>query len=644
MRRTLEAALTRMASRLALFAIPLLGFALLFPGPTFAYDEAFDAAYRAIAIAEDQRNLEGLSGYLNHEDAAVRRRAVLAVGRLQDSTSVTALIGKLKDKSLGVRREAIFALGQVGHKSGRKALEGLLRDPDEGVLMLAVEALGKIGDKASTRKVAGFLGYPSPTLRAAAGVALWRLADSTAIDALLAHHEDPDPEVRWRVLYALERTVAPERIELIAALHLDDDDALVRAYAARTLGRQQARRGAAYLTQKFDDPDVGVMINAMRAVQRIADSTCTTCSRLLLDKFDEGHPYLRMTAATVLGEPFVLKPVTAKERQAVIDTLTLHLADSDAATRGICAASLLSILGAKGLAKVQPLLSDSSVYVRAAVLTALEKLPVERATPLLVERLASRYSLNERMSAALALGNLKSQPALERLRSGLNDDALLYVAAVATALGSYEDKASVPALVEAYANRAGDADADARIAIRDALVTLQSRAFADSIEAAHPSANAQPQEYAPDFHKPPTVKGAVIRTTAGDLEWAFYTEEAPQTVRNFVQLARTGYFNGKAVHRVVPNFVVQDGDPTGTGWGGPGYTIRCEYNQLRYGAGMVGMALSGKDTGGSQWFITHSPQPHLNGRYTIFAHVTKGMEFLNGIVQGTRILEVKILD
>jgi len=96
------------------------------------------------------------------------------------------------------------------------------------------------------------------------------------------------------------------------------------------------------------------------------------------------------------------------------------------------------------------------------------------------------------------------------------------------------------------------------------------------------------------------------------------------------------------VHRVVPDFVIQDGDPTGTGSGGPGYTIRCEYNQLRYEAGMVGMALSGKDTGGSQWFVTLSPQPHLNGRYTIFAEVTRGLDVAKKVTQGAVVNRVEV--
>jgi len=187
-----------------------------------------------------------------------------------------------------------------------------------------------------------------------------------------------------------------------------------------------------------------------------------------------------------------------------------------------------------------------------------------------------------------------------------------------------------------------DADADARIAIRDALRQLAGRPFADSLEHAHPAPEA-PAEYPKDFSDPSPVRGAVLHTSKGEIEWAFYRTEATQTVKNFVRLASRGYFDGLVLHRVVPNFVIQDGDPTGTGSGGPGYTIRCEYNRLHYEPGRVGMALSGKDTGGSQWFITHSPQLHLDGRYTIFARVTRGMDVVHRLVQGDRILEVDLL-
>ncbi len=138
---------------------------------------------------------------------------------------------------------------------------------------------------------------------------------------------------------------------------------------------------------------------------------------------------------------------------------------------------------------------------------------------------------------------------------------------------------------------------------------------------------------------------AVLTTEKGTFAIEFDPEEAPLTVDSWVKLARAGYFNGLEVHRVVPNFVVQDGDPRGDGNGGPGYSIRCEINMLPYDRGAVGMALSGKDTGGSQWFVTHSPQPHLDGGYTVFGHVAeKDMAVVDSIARGDRIVSVKIVE
>jgi cyclophilin family peptidyl-prolyl cis-trans isomerase/HEAT repeat protein len=141
-----------------------------------------------------------------------------------------------------------------------------------------------------------------------------------------------------------------------------------------------------------------------------------------------------------------------------------------------------------------------------------------------------------------------------------------------------------------------------------------------------------------------TVK-AVLTTDKGVFTIDLLPENAPLTVDNFIKLARSKYFDRVLVHRVVPNFVMQDGDPRGDGNGGPGWEIRCELNMLSYERGAVGMALSGKDTGGSQWFVTHSPQPHLDGGYTIFGRVNeKDMKIVDSIVRGDTILSVKIIE
>ncbi|HET6862109.1 MAG TPA: peptidylprolyl isomerase, partial [Pyrinomonadaceae bacterium] len=135
---------------------------------------------------------------------------------------------------------------------------------------------------------------------------------------------------------------------------------------------------------------------------------------------------------------------------------------------------------------------------------------------------------------------------------------------------------------------------------------------------------------------------AVVTTSKGSFTIELLPNDAPLNVDNFLTLAQKGYFRNITFHRVVPNFVIQGGDPRGDGNGGPGYQIRCEINEVEYDRGAVGMALSGKDTGGSQWFVTHSPQPHLDGGYTVFGRVITGMNVVDNISRGDVIQSIRI--
>jgi cyclophilin family peptidyl-prolyl cis-trans isomerase len=137
---------------------------------------------------------------------------------------------------------------------------------------------------------------------------------------------------------------------------------------------------------------------------------------------------------------------------------------------------------------------------------------------------------------------------------------------------------------------------------------------------------------------------ATVATTRGPFVIELLPNDAPLNVDNFVQLARKHYFDGLTVPRVVPNFVIQTGDPRGDQNGGPGFQIRCEINEVPYERGTVGMALSGKDTGGSQWFVTHSRQPHLDGGYTVFGSVISGMDVVDRIERGDIIKSIVITE
>jgi len=133
-----------------------------------------------------------------------------------------------------------------------------------------------------------------------------------------------------------------------------------------------------------------------------------------------------------------------------------------------------------------------------------------------------------------------------------------------------------------------------------------------------------------------------MKTNKGTIELELYPKHAPKTVNNFVFLAGEGFYNDVVFHRVINNFVIQGGDPTGSGMGGPGYRFEDELvgNPLKHETGVISMANAGPNTNGSQFFITHSPQPHLNGKHTVFGRVVNGMDVVNAIKQGDRMIEV----
>ncbi len=152
---------------------------------------------------------------------------------------------------------------------------------------------------------------------------------------------------------------------------------------------------------------------------------------------------------------------------------------------------------------------------------------------------------------------------------------------------------------------------------------------------------------APEMKIDPKKKYQVsMETNKGTLEIELFAQYAPKTVNNFVFLIREGYYDDIVFHRVINNFMIQGGDPTGTGRGGPGYKFEDEFagNPMKHGTGFLSMANSGPGTNGSQFFITHAPQPHLDGRHTVFGKVTSSMDIVNAIRQGDKMVKVTVTE
>jgi len=310
--------------------------------------------------------------------------------------------------------------------------------------------------------------------------------------------------------------------------------------------------------------------------------------------------------------------------------------------RAAIADALGSMPAPFAIARLRTMLDDPDKRVVPPALDSLAKLKAPGLEDILLAQIKAA-DIGVRAAAARNLGTLRPAGAAAALRdayrswqSDLNGDAR---EAALAALKSY-------GLAEAGDTlKAALADRDWALRLRAAALLRELDPSAETTMAIRPVPGTPIAPYdSPDLAKPAYSPHAFIETAKGTIEIELTVLDAPQTVQNFITLARKGYFNGLQIHRVVPNFVVQDGDPRGDGSGGPGYTIRDELNDRPYLRGTVGMALSGPDTGGSQFFITHSPQPHLDAKYTVFGHVVNGMEVVDKLQQLDVIERVRIWD
>jgi cyclophilin family peptidyl-prolyl cis-trans isomerase len=326
--------------------------------------------------------------------------------------------------------------------------------------------------------------------------------------------------------------------------------------------------------------------------------------------------------------------------------------------------ALAACLGEKSEMFIDQARRDGSRLVRAAAIECYGQAGITKRVVDLDHIASSDKDPMMRAAAVGALGQLKDAAVAPLLPARLQDPDFTVAAAAATAIGAQEYRAAVPALIAAYYAPRGSQFVDVQIEIVSVLGAMHAAEaeslFVDAathedyrvrnaaVEALTALGRTPPESpfvrslretsYDRTRRKqlaPPTgVRHAVIATSKGRIEVELLGDDAIQTVANFAELARKGFYKDLTFHRVVPNFVIQGGDPRGDGSGDAGYSVPAEVSRLQYGEGYLGIADAGKDTGSCQWFITCSPQPHLSGRYTIFGRVTKGMDVVWKIDRG----------
>jgi cyclophilin family peptidyl-prolyl cis-trans isomerase/HEAT repeat protein len=639
-----------------------------------------------LLMLEDRRSLGNgeLEGYLRDPDRGLRRRAALAAGRIGDPASLPALVAMMSDAEPEVRQMAAFGMGLIGDRLAQVPLVASLQDSDATVRARAAEALGRLGDAAAAAAVAQFIlerlpgGAPLVTVRGddpASATDPWlelrlglfalaRLKDPRAAESVLL--KDGAPRFDWWAATWTAMRLESASLKPVLLAAAASSDPLSRAFAARGLGALKDASALETLKALARDKDTTVAVHALRAAGAIGAPGGVAIAAAAL-----GSPELVIKVealaalATLPSErsvtPLIVTLVGHREawvRAAALRALghvdrvglALVLSGMDPDPQWSVRAALADALGAAGdelsLSILYSMLKTEEARVLPAVLEALRSARGNDAVPTLTQALghsdfAVRAAAAENLTALKATGLTR---ALESAyQASLGDRELEARNALVAALAGQGDAAKGPLREIALADPARVVRARAAAALRglgetppDVGPEEVSRPLLDYREAIAP--------FDPIPGAPLYTPRALIHTRHGVVEIHLNVVEAPLAVQSFIELARRGFFDGLSFHRVVPGFVIQGGCPRGDGNGGPGYTLRCEIGQRPYGRGVVGMALAGKDTGGSQFFITQLPTPHLDGAYSVIGWVAKGMEVVDQVRAGDLIQRVEVWD
>ncbi len=687
--------------------------------PTLKRDRTQRILYPKIIQLEDERTVTNdLIEMLLPPHGGVRRRAILALGRIGYPSGLAALIDILnsdrnpENRDPEMRALAAFSLGQIQNQQAVSALLERLDpaiEPSAVVRARAAEALGKIASNKEAGAALGNYGVggigtaivrllPQPgtplsdnakLLASMALTALLRIKQASAVEAISLQLRETDADLRWQAANALARIREgiSAAVPLLLPL-LDDKDALVRAHAARALGVAKAAQAIDPLTSLLADKDERVTaatINALGAIgdPRAIDPLLASGNSLLagyrsFDRNKLGVPpqqNLLLLIATALGGikdqralPF-LKALRISDGKlgaqaeveiaiakfgetAFFDTTSAKLPADDWRAMAAYAQGLGQLATDRAKAVLLEMFTGKTygkpdVRALPVILTALAAAKAEGLRDLLLEQLKAPDVFVRETSAAL-LGELgdSSDAVITALYSAYKSARADKINEARIAIVQAADKLKHPMNVQVLSDPTRDEDYVVRLRAAELLRASPTEVTTRRLQIGKVDTDHDRAYWRRIADLSESIKNliAVIHTKKGNIRIELLAADAPMTVDNFIRLARSGFYNGLVFVRVVPNFVIQGGDPRGDQNGGPGYQIRDEINLRRYETGSVGMALSGKDTGGSQFFITHSPQPHLDGGYTVFGQVIEGMDVVNRIARGDVIERVEILD
>ncbi|HEX8038362.1 MAG TPA: peptidylprolyl isomerase, partial [Chryseosolibacter sp.] len=420
---------------------------------------------------------------------------------------------------------------------------------------------------------------------------------------------DPSPDVRMAAVSSLGKIQSDSALAALKSIVKDKGDSRVTVNAIRALGAFPYRKIKNYLYEASTGRDVNVAVAA---------------SETILARIDP-EDWIEVSTLTNQADDWRVK---ANLYEAALDAGKNKDVEKEIESK---------YEGA------------SNPYIKAAYLSCLKGYPpafefvkgeLQTANTAIVRTAAAGALAGMSKGEEVSSGRRKQFALAFRVLISSNDPAV--VAIIASALADKESGYKALIGTADFLHAAKDRlrlprDNEALQAVEEALAVFEGK--------------NQPAKVINEFNHPidwnlvksiPSDQRATIKTARGSIVIRLLVDESPGSVANFIDLAQKNYFDNKFFHRVVPNFVVQAGCPRGDGWGSEDYSIRSEFSSRLFRTGSVGMASAGKDTEGTQWFITHSPTPHLDGRYTIFAEVVEGINVMDYLQVGDQILDVVV--
>lgn len=639
----------------------------------------------ALADLQDSSTITPLLPLLNDNEPKVRAVAAFALGQIGSAMAQDSLLSRLNiEKDNSVVSQLVEALGKCGNEQALDVITTY--KPSEtasslkaGLAMSVVRfALRGIKNEQAIWYCFDMLEDKNADARWTALYALWRMAPHGLIDVEISKRRDElgklaanlNADVRMNLTTLLGKSKSSDAIDILRKIQKAERQKgdwrtqvkIVQAFVALIPAHNELLGD---FLEYLSSPNDHVKIATLQAVsalsrQLVQTSKDTAKFKQQLSKLastkNNNADLVRGEAMVALGRHFPDEFVKGKFLQAQ----DLSVREK---TKAIEAMSFIPT--GQTLIAMMKYLDDESVRVAMAGWDFVRRF----LTPASVNRMRQSVSNWEEIRSTLyqktlfslqrndmALTNLVANALgdtsyLHLFNQANESDSLIFslnnayaklsspndietMQAVLIAMGRIGDKRFLPTAEKALQ----DADKTVATSAAIALQALTGRDYSDKIPQATRPSRTDFDWDALESIKPDQI--ATLTTSKGIVKIQLLRDDAPFTVLNFVKLAKKNFYNGLTFHRVVPNFVVQGGDPRGDGWGGPGYAIRSEFSLVNFGRGACGIASAGKDTEGCQFFITHLPTPHLDGRYTVFAKVVSGYEVVDNLQVGDTIMGI----